>query len=82
VLLTIERAVATIRSSDPGEMHCHSVGTWHGPTAGEELLMSRTAAEAMRRDGKHRPLSVKELAPRLPKRAWQSYMPSQAVPSL
>jgi len=46
VLLAIERAVATIRSSDPGEMPCHSVGTWHGPTAGEELLRSRTATEA------------------------------------
>jgi hypothetical protein len=32
VLLTIERAVATIRSSDPGEMPCHSVGTWPGTT--------------------------------------------------
>jgi len=30
VLLPIERAVATIRSSDPGEMPCHSVGTWPG----------------------------------------------------
>ena len=46
MLLAIERAVATIRSSDPGEMPCHSVGTWHGPTCGEELLRSRTATEA------------------------------------
>jgi len=27
VLLAIERAVATIRSSDPDEMPCHSAGT-------------------------------------------------------
>jgi len=30
VLLAIEHAVATIRSSNPGEMPCHSVGTWPG----------------------------------------------------
>jgi len=29
VLLAIERAVATIRSSDPGEMPCHSAASPH-----------------------------------------------------
>jgi hypothetical protein len=47
----------------------HRVGTWHRPTAGEELVGSRMATELMRRDGKHRPLSFTELALRLPKRA-------------
>src|SRR5262249_53013480 len=68
----IESAVATIRSSDPGEMPCHSVGTWHGPTAGEELVRLRTATEA---DAARRQTSAalrQGVALRLPRRAWRT----------
>ena len=65
-----------VRGAEAGvELRCrrsvdhHRVGTWHRPTAGEELVGSRMATELMRRDDKHRPHSFAELALRLAKRA-------------
>src|SRR3989442_14728787 len=62
-------------------MPCHSVGTWHGPTAGEELLRSWTATEA---DAARRQTSAAlrqgASAPSA-EPAFQSYMPRQAVQS-
>ena len=46
-----------------------------GPLLAKNCSGRGRPPKLMRRDGKHRPLSVKELALRLPKRAWQSYMP-------
>ena len=73
MLLAIERAVATIRSSDPGEMPCHSCGHLARAHLWRRIASGRgRPPKLMWRDGKHRPLSVKELALRLPKRAWRT----------
>ena len=44
------------------------VGSRQGAAAAEEVVGPRTTAEALRRDAKHQPISVKELALGLPKR--------------
>ena len=50
----------------------HGVGARHGAAAAEEMVGPRTPPTRMRRDAKHQPVSVKELALGLPKRAWHT----------
>jgi SRSO17 transposase len=49
------------------------VGTWHATAGAEKKWSGRGRPPTrLRRDAKHQPISVKELALRLPKRAWRT----------
>ena len=50
----------------------HGVGARHGAAAAEDVVGPRTAAEADAPRRQARPVSVKELALGLPKRAWRT----------
>ena len=48
------------------------MGTWHRAASAKEVVGSGRPPKLLRRDDKHKPASVKELALALPTRAWRT----------
>ena len=48
------------------------MGPWHGAASAKEVVGSWRPPKLLRRDGKHKPASVKKVALALPKRAWRT----------